>query len=385
MIIIRFPSYLFDWIVHLIIKESHLAAPKFFRHYCSAFTGSFYMIRISQQQIARELGLSQALVSAALNGRKDQVAPETYEKIWSHAKKLGYRPRGMRTDLLPKESQPEGIGIILRSGLKIDNQNPYFTHVQNGLYDFLAQRGMHAAFLGNEDILDSQRIQWVKNVSGVALFGEVGEGFLRELKRLNPRVVSISASYPGWCHSVQANETQAARQIVEHLKRLGHRQIAWVGGLKGRQRFLQRRKAIEGAFSQVDGNLPAKYVLEMAEAGLKEGRDAGQWLVEIDSNQRPSAAICFNSLMARGLANQLLRHGLNIPEDIAIVSMDRTKICSEDYPNLTAGGADPEKIGSIAGELLLKCTGEERENYCDIIVASQLDIQASTDHKDGKE
>lgn len=338
------------------------------------------MVRISQQQIARELGLSQALVSTALNGRKNQVAPETYAKIWRHAQKVGYRPRGMQTELLDKDQhqQPEGVGFILRSGLNIDSQNIYFSHVQNGLFQFLAEREMHAVFLGSEDLLDAKRIQSVRNVCGVVLFGEVSTPFLHNLIKLNRRVVSISAQYPGWCHSVQSNETQAAWQAVEHLKDLRHKHIAWVGGLLGRQRHIQRRTGLDEALAGTGLTLSQNHILEFTEATPKEGREAGEWLVQMPRNKRPSAVICFNSLMARGLTNHLLRNNISVPEDISIISMDRTKICSEDQPLLTSTGADPESIGAIAGELILESTGNDQENFCDIMVASKLDIQAST-------
>jgi len=45
--------------------------------------------KVSQQKIAEDLGVSQALVSLALNGRKDGIGPDTYKRIWEHAISLG--------------------------------------------------------------------------------------------------------------------------------------------------------------------------------------------------------------------------------------------------------------------------------------------------------
>src|SRR6187402_2660226 len=52
--------------------------------------------KVSQTQLARELGISQALVSLVLNGRKQGINAETYDRIWAHAVKRGYHPKGMR-------------------------------------------------------------------------------------------------------------------------------------------------------------------------------------------------------------------------------------------------------------------------------------------------
>ena len=52
--------------------------------------------KVSQTQLARELGISQALVSLVLNGRRQGISPETYERIWAHAVKRG-TPSGKKT------------------------------------------------------------------------------------------------------------------------------------------------------------------------------------------------------------------------------------------------------------------------------------------------
>jgi len=52
--------------------------------------------RISQSQIAKELGVSQSLVSLVLNGRRDGISDKSYREIWQVAVANGYAPRGMQ-------------------------------------------------------------------------------------------------------------------------------------------------------------------------------------------------------------------------------------------------------------------------------------------------
>ena len=40
--------------------------------------------------------MSQALVSLVLNGKRENISEESYQRIWSYAVKLGYRPKGMQ-------------------------------------------------------------------------------------------------------------------------------------------------------------------------------------------------------------------------------------------------------------------------------------------------
>ncbi|MFN5559770.1 MAG: helix-turn-helix domain-containing protein, partial [Opitutaceae bacterium] len=53
---------------------------------------------VSQTQLAQELGISQALVSLILNGRRHGINPATYARVWDHALRRGYHPKGMRVD-----------------------------------------------------------------------------------------------------------------------------------------------------------------------------------------------------------------------------------------------------------------------------------------------
>ena len=89
--------------------------------------------KVSQTQLARELGLSQALVSLVLNGRKQGINTDTYDRIWVHAVKRGYHPKGMRLASSPA-AQSRQVGIILRAPLRLNTPTMYFGHVQHGLH-----------------------------------------------------------------------------------------------------------------------------------------------------------------------------------------------------------------------------------------------------------
>ena len=71
--------------------------------------------KISQTQLAKQLGISQALVSLALNGRSAGINPDTYKRIWDHAVSVGYLPKGMRVDSTPDSTRVKQIGFILRA------------------------------------------------------------------------------------------------------------------------------------------------------------------------------------------------------------------------------------------------------------------------------
>src|SRR6185369_12760572 len=106
---------------------------------------------VSQEQIARDLGVSQALVSLVLNGKRENISESSYERIWKYALKRGYRPKGMQAN--GERLATRTVGFILRGGVRLYTQSNFFSHVQHGLHSLLHDEGYLAVFLGAEDDL----------------------------------------------------------------------------------------------------------------------------------------------------------------------------------------------------------------------------------------
>lgn len=338
--------------------------------------------RVSQLQIARDLGVSQTLVSMVLNGRQAGISEESYQNIWNHARRVGYRPKGMDPDV-GGEQTAQTVGFVLRAGLTLHSQSNFFSHVQHGLHEFLSARGLALTFLGSEERLDARQLKTAysgaNRLRGLVVMGEVKESFLHALRTLEPRVVSVSAQYSGLCHSVLSNEQQTGEQIVEHLTGLGHRSFAWINGSRGMQRARQRHQAVLNALHLRDLPLDPRFSLEFDGADRLEGHEAAhRLLTAAGKRHRPTAWICFNGLMARGAANGLLQNGVRIPQDVSLAAFDHTRICMEERPALSAGGAEPESMGRIAGELVLQSTGRADEAFSDTVLASEFTAREST-------
>ena len=110
---------------------------------------------VSQKQIAKDLGVSQSLVSLVLNGRRKGIGRESYERIWEHALRLGYKPKGMASIIEPQAmGMKMNVGFLLRAGLTLYTQSNFFSHVQHGLHEALEEHGIHTVFLGSEEGVD---------------------------------------------------------------------------------------------------------------------------------------------------------------------------------------------------------------------------------------
>lgn len=338
--------------------------------------------RISQTQIAKELGYSQALVSMVLNGRKQGISEEAYKRIWDYAITHGYSPRGMNIDSVRESTNTTTIGYILRSPLKLANKSNFFSHVHQGMYDHLDQHDVKMVFLGSEDDIQVEKLpelqSMTKSVKGIAIMGEVESNFLEGVRKLQLPISYASARATGKCHSVLSNEQESGEMLVDHLYELGHRKFAWLGGNKFLGRHKERFEGVVAALAKYDLTLNPDSIARLKGADRREGSNGAKQIVEANRNDLPTAWICLNSLMARGAISYLFQNGYRIPDDLSIAAIDMTNVCTEENPQITSASALPEDMGSEAARILMESINGSVKSLMDITLPAQLRILEST-------
>lgn len=323
------------------------------------------------------------MVSLVLNGRKQSISAETYDRIWQHAVKRGYRPKGMRLASTPAAVKTHTVGFILRAPLRLNTLGSYFGSVQHGLHTALQKKNLATTFLGSEDQIATEQLARIfqpgHTLQGVVLLGEVSRAFLLELRQHERRLVTVSARCLGLCHSVIGNEPQALEQLVGHLQGLGHRRIGWLGGNQDLSRHQERFAAFMAALQQGGLAFDPRYVVRLQQADRAEGVEAVHHILSHQHRRDfPTAFVCYNSLMAHGAARAFMRQGWKVPADVSVAGADTPRPELEAKPRITGAGSNPEDLGAAAAKLVLHCTGEEGEAFTDIMLPSQLVIGEST-------
>lgn len=339
--------------------------------------------RISQTQIANELGFSQALVSMALNGRKKGISESTYKTIWDYAIQHGYSPRGMKIETAKENGSTTTISYILRSPLKLANKSNFFSHVHQGLHDRLHSNGIKTIFLGsedeiNEDIKDKPFVL-TDLVDGIAIMGEVQPEFFEKVRTLGKPIVYISSRATGKCHSVLSNEEESAEILVDHLCSLGHSEFAWLGGNQHMGRFHDRLNGLKRALKSRGLELESRFLLSSIEADRKEGSEFARKIMDTcKDSSLPSAWVCLNGLIARGAINYLFQNGIQVGTDVSVAAIDMTTVCQEESPTITCAGADPEVLGAEAGRILITALSGETAALTDVTLPSKSLVGEST-------
>jgi len=323
--------------------------------------------------------VSQALVSMVLGGQSKGIHRETYRRIRDHAASVGYRGKGALNGTDPNLTQ---VGFILRPGHTLYSQSSVFSHIQHGLHAFFEKEGISTLFLGTVTGLRKDNFRGIvrhkRSLLGTVVMGEVDSEFLYQLKNHFPRLVTVAASCPGYCHTVRNNEAQTMDLLVEHLTGLGHRSFAWIGGNIGSHTLDLRFEALREALHRRGLVCPPDHTELFESPKQRDGREAARRLLERFGKRCPTAWVSYNGRMARGAVNFLQARQIRVPGDISVVACDGTYICEDEEPTLTGAYADPEQIGAVAGRLLLESTGRPDEAFNEITLPAALKVRESS-------
>jgi LacI family transcriptional regulator len=165
-------------------------------------------------------------------------------------------------------------------------------------------------------------------------------------------VVQVMRRLPGLRASLVAPENrEGARKATAHLLENGHRRIAFVGGTNSlsvrEERLAGYRLALEEAGIQADGSL----IIETMTSYSGGGSAAAQLS---NLSKRPSAALCFNDVVAIGLLRALSQTGVVIGRDFAVIGFDDIEEAKHTLPALTTVAVNARNLGSRAAQLLMR-------------------------------
>ncbi|MEO0466542.1 MAG: substrate-binding domain-containing protein, partial [Pseudomonadota bacterium] len=154
--------------------------------------------------------------------------------------------------------------------------------------------------------------------------------------------------------TVLIDDRAAARDVTEHLIKLGHRRIGFVRGKEDQGSTHERFKGYKDALYAAGIDLNRTLVLP----GLfdfETGLAAGNAFLEMGTP--PTAVFAGNDDMAAGVLVAAHRHGVNVPADFSIVGFDDSEIAEKMWPALTTIRQPLQALGARAMELLIQIAG----------------------------
>ena len=289
-------------------------------------------------------------VSNVLN-KPHLVSARTRDRVMAVIDELGFVRNESARQLRAGSSR--AIGLVV-----IDAANPFFADVARGVEDAVEGVG-GVVLLGNSagektrerrylELFEEQRVRGVL----IAPLSDADPP-LAALTRLGIPVVFLDRHGKASSHSsVSVDDDAGGRIAAAHLVTRGHRRLAFVGGPSSLRQVTERRQGAEAVVEVTDG----ASLLAISTRGLTvaAGRQAADNLVTMSTSVRPTAVFAANDLIAIGLLQGLLAHGLRVPDDIAIVGYDDIEFAAAAAVPLSSVRQPRVELGRRGAEILFE-------------------------------
>ncbi len=311
------------------------------------------------RDVARESGYSASTVSIVLNSAplSRYIPEQTKGRIRSAARRLGYRPNPLARSLRSQRSNIVGVMVF-------DITDPFCTPILRGLENALYQSN-YLSLLADahndahrfERYLEMLLDRRVEGLIVIANWLVTDIKLLADLtERQVPTVIAGRAFEIENVSTVSVDNEHGAALALEHLHRLGHRDIAFLRGPKTLASSGQRWKGIRNFAQSVGLRLDAKRIVELPESlDPNSSFEAGGQLTTelLHGGKSFTALMAYDDVTALGAMRALKNKGLRVPEDCSVMGFDDVAQAALSLPSLTTVRQPMEAMGSMSVGMML--------------------------------
>jgi LacI family transcriptional regulator len=140
-------------------------------------------------------------------------------------------------------------------------------------------------------------------------------------------------------------------RAARHLLDMQHTRIAFLPGPAASETSQARRRGIVSALNEAGLDLRAEWT-PSSFPDVNGGFQAMSALLTLSAEQRPTAVITHNDLMALGALHAIRSRHLRVPEDISVIGIDNIHMAAHANPPLTTLAPPKHRMGRLAMQLL---------------------------------
>src|SRR5690554_5548023 len=338
------------------------------------------MKKVSLSDIAEQLGVSKTLVSLVLNGKgpEHRIRKEVCQKVIDLAKELNYQPnqiaKGLRT------GKTNTIGLIIA-----DIANPFFGKLGREIEKEAAKQGYRVMFCSSDENAENFRSQLEMlqqgQVDGLIISPPSGsEQQIKKLEKSKLPYVLIDRYFPDIdSNTIVIDNFQAAYEATKHLIDQGYQNIACITVNNALNNMRQRLEGYKKALQDEKRNPDERFIKIMPFSHEKDDFESA--IKQLTFSDEPKADAIFFTTSKVGIMGMESIHslGLNIPDDVAVVSFDDPDAYRISNPPVTAVAQPLREIGSQSVKVLMDLmNGKGTKKSEKIILNAELRIRKSS-------
>ena len=313
-------------------------------------------LKVTLHDIAKELSLTAATVSRALNGDKT-ISEITRKKVKDTAAKLNYRPNKIATSLRNGKSGIIGViipsaeinffGSVVHGIEKLANENGYSVLI------FQSNESYESEIKGIETFL-SERVDGI--LVSISKMTKKFEHFI-EAKTANMPIVFFDRSKEGLgIFSVIIDDFLGAFIATDHLIKQGYKRIAHISGPQHLQVFAERLKGYKAALSYHKLVVKEEFIYE-GNVSIESGKLAARYLLHL--SDPPDAVFAVEDFTALGVIKHLKEKNIIIPDEFGVIGFANEAFGEHITPTLSTIDQQTINMGKEAFSLLARLIKKE--------------------------
>jgi LacI family transcriptional regulator len=338
---------------------------------------------VTMKDIARDLGVSVVTISKVLRNHSD-IGEETRKRVLERVKAMNYRPNLSARGLVTGRSYLVGLVVP-------DLLHPFFAQIAKSLSKSLLKKGycLVIATSDGDPQLERQEIDQLlgRGLDALVIASSSVDGeILKRIDEQGPPYILIDRSFASSTASfVGVDDVAVGKMATEHLIQIGCERIAHIRG-PATSTGIDRLKGYKDALAK--HRIPLNEDMISAPRttdveSFSNGTEGMERLLEL--KPRPDAVFCYNDPAAIGAIDAILRSGLRVPEDIAVVGCGNLHYNSYLRIPLSSVDQHTDQIGAQAARValsLLETKGSPRRKVVllqpELIVRTSSKIKRST-------
>ncbi|HEY8914936.1 MAG TPA: LacI family DNA-binding transcriptional regulator [Chitinophaga sp.] len=314
--------------------------------------------KVTIADIARELNLTGATVSRALNNRKGtsedtrKLVQAAAARMNYHRDRIAYSLRAGRTNIIGviiPSAEINFFGSVIHGIENMANKHGYNVLIyQSNEQPEFEQKGI-TTFLGTR--VDGILASIAKETTNFKHYLEIKERGL-------PLVFFDRANDTLNIPSVVVDDFKGAYYATEHLVHQGYRRIAHIAGQQHLKIFRDRLEGYKAALTA--NNLPVDdSLIYNGNVSIEAGRQAISHFLTLATP--PDAAFAVEDFSALGAIKELKDRQISIPQDFGVVGFANESFGEHITPSLSSIDQQTVQMGKEAFKLLLELIEEGGE------------------------
>jgi len=300
--------------------------------------------------VARALGLSPSTVSRGLKDNP-HIHEDTARRIKDAAREMGYQRNKFASNLRLKHTNTIGVVVpklnsyfmaTVISGMeKVTNQNGYGLIISQSLESVEHE-------ISCVSTLFNSRVDGL--LVSLAADSVNTEHFDLLLKKNIPVVFFDRVSECNECISVLIDNFMAGYEATSHLIDEGCTRILHLAGNLSCNVYSERLSRYKKALADNQIEFDKKLVI-ISDLNADSGTAAVKKILKM--NPRPDAVFTSNDTTAVAIIANLMKQGIDVPGEIAVVGFNNEPVSQVVLPNLTTVDYPAQEIGEIAATSLI--------------------------------